>query len=116
MVDNESCEQICCPNLNCSHCSTLKLCTVKFVEVVDINQVCHQKENNPPESYSQIIGSGMPHLSSLFLEKKDRYSLIKKSVYSRMKKITYFFKENILHPYINMQERKPDLSLRKKLH
>ena len=85
--------------------------TVWFMEIVDFNQICIKKKNNPPDSYDHIIAPGMPHLSGLFLEKNDRFSLIKKSVYSRTKKVTYFFKESILYPYISMQQGKHGLKL-----
>lgn len=85
--------------------------TVWFVEVVDINWICHEKENTLPDSYGHIIAPGFPHLSSLLLEKNNRYSLMKKSVYSRTKKVKKFFKESIMHPYLNMQQVKCGLGL-----
>ena len=60
--------------------------TVWFMEIVDFNQICIKKKNNPPDSYDHIIAPGMPHLSGLFLEKNDRFSLIRNQCTAEQKK------------------------------
>ena len=51
------------------------------------------------------------HLSGYFLEKDERLTTEKKKGYYLSKKVTYFFRENLLYPYVNMKEGKRGLTL-----
>ena len=75
--------------------------TVWFIRVVEVNRV---RETMEVDSYGHQIPAGMVHLSGHFLERDDRYSSKKATVFSISRETTYFYKESILYPFVNIQE------------
>ena len=82
--------------------------TFWLIKVVEVNRVCHTKEI---DSYQHEIAPGMVHLRGHFLERDEKHSNTKTYVYNLSKDITYFFKESILYPYVNIEEENNRLSL-----
>ena len=81
-----------------------------FMEVQEVNRVAFSKEDRK-DSYGLSVQEGLKHISGLFLEKVDLYSNMKKTVYKRSKKLSYFHKDSIMYPYVNMVEGKHGLTL-----
>ena len=76
--------------------------TVWLIKVVEVNQ---RLEEKCVDDYGHEIGSNMVHLSGHFLEQSEKRSTTKRSVYKESTKISFFYKESILYPYVNMQEQ-----------
>ena len=74
-----------------------------LMEVVEVN-LCKLEEEECTGDYGRVLPKGLQHLSGHFLRKNEKYSSTKKTVYSKSTKITYFFIESILFPYVNMVE------------
>ena len=83
--------------------------TVWLIKVVEVNRVDLEKESQ--DSYQHKIAPGVMHLSGHFLEKSDKASTMKVTVYKLSQNITYFFKESIVFPYVNIYEGKRGLTL-----
>ena len=81
-----------------------------FMEVVEVNR-CVMEEDKLIDDSGRVVPKGLQHLSGHFFEKNDKYSNMKKYVYNKSKKITYFFRESIMYPYVNMVEEKHGYSL-----
>ena len=60
---------------------------------------------------NRIDEKGQVHLAGHFLEKNDRRTTAKKMVFDLSKKLSFFFKESILYPYVNIEEGKSGLAL-----
>ena len=56
--------------------------------------------------YWHGIEPGMIHHVGHFYEKEEKYSSKKQIGFELSKKCTYFYKENILYPFVNIQEGK----------
>ena len=81
--------------------------TVWFIRVVDI-KCCSKKPST--DDYGHIIPPGMNFLQGNFLERvssSKSYILFKCS-----KKITYFYQETILFPFVEMEETNKDFILK----
>ena len=65
------------------------------------------------DDYQQEIFPGMVYNVGHFFEKNEKCSTYKKTVYHLAEKFTFFYKENILYPYVNLQDDKtgPFLSM-----
>ena len=72
-----------------------------FIQVLEVNRVCEAVQ---VDDYGLKIPAGMVHHSGHFLERDDRYSSVKATVFKLSKKVTYFYKENILYPFLNIQQ------------
>ena len=46
------------------------------------------------------------HLEGHFLEKDERFTTSKKLAFKLSKKVTYFYKESIVYPYVNIDKGK----------
>ena len=74
-----------------------------------MNQV---REAEQVDDYELKIPAGMVYHSGHFLERDDRYSSVKATVFNLSKKVTYFYKESILYPFLNIEkDSKERLSL-----
>lgn len=81
---------------------------VWFIQVIEINRVC---TTTVTDNYNHEIPRGMVHLTGNFLERDDKHSTSKATAYTLLKQVTFFYKENILYPYVNIQEKNNRLSL-----
>ena len=68
-------------------------------------------EEDSYDSFGIKVPKKIIHLAGHFLEKNERLTTEKKKGYDLSKKVTYFFRENILYPRVNIQEGKRGLTL-----
>ena len=83
--------------------------TVWIIKVAEVNRIRLQELST--DSYHHEIAAGIIHLSGHFLEKVEKRSSIKSNVFKLSEGITYFFKESIVYPYVNVEERENELTL-----
>ena len=83
--------------------------TVWLIKVNEINRIDHQ--NVSVDSFGFKVAANVMHLSGNFLEKDEKKSTKTENVYNLSKKDTFFFKESIVYPYVNIRECKKGLSL-----
>lgn len=83
--------------------------TVWFIKVKEVNRIDH--DNISVDSFGFKIAPSIMHLSGYFLEKDEKKTTRKENVYKLSKKETYFFKESIVYPYVNILEEKKGLTL-----
>ena len=82
--------------------------TFWLIKVARVNQVHTTTE---VDSYQHEIAPGMVHLSGHFLERDEKLSTVKSYVFNQSKDITFFYKESILYPYVNVKEKNNKLIL-----
>lgn len=83
--------------------------TVWFIKVIEAD--C-ESATDEEDDYGNIIPKGATYFKGNFLERVNE--TIKLEVYKLSKKTTYFYKENILYPYVNFNETKKGLTLNKR--
>ena len=79
--------------------------------IVKVSEVNRLTMEECIDDFGQHIGPKMMHLAGHFLEKEEKLSTKRKVGYCLSNKITYFYKESVLYPYINIVEEKRGLSL-----
>ena len=84
--------------------------TIWFLKFVETNKMSVEKV---VDDYQHEIFPGMVYNVGHFFEKNEKCSTYKKTVYHLAEKFTFFYKENILYPYVNLQDGKtgPFLSM-----
>lgn len=82
---------------------------VWFIEVEEVNRVVVVEKSI--DDYQHEIAAGIKHNVGYFLERDARLSNLKATYFKRSSKKTYFFKESILYPCVNILETKKGLSL-----
>ena len=80
-----------------------------IIKVTKVNRI--DTDNESVDSYGFKIAPKVMHLEGNFLEKNERLTTSKKIGYDLSKKVTFFFKESILYPYVNITEGKRGLFL-----
>ena len=75
-----------------------------LIKVTEVNRI--DFENESVDSFGRKIAPKVMHLAGHFLERNQRISTSKNMGYNLSKNVTYFFKESILYPYVNVQEGK----------
>ena len=80
-----------------------------IIKVTEVNRV--DLVNPSVDSFGFQIQPKQLHLAGHFLEKNEQRTTMKKMGFDLSKKISFFFKESILYPYVNINEEKRGLSL-----
>ena len=80
-----------------------------IIKVQEVNRIDMDEES--VDSFGSKIPPKMMHLAGYFLEKKTRYTTGKKMAFDLSSKVTYFHKDVILYPYVNIKEGKRCLEL-----
>ena len=83
--------------------------TVWITKVIEVNRV--DPVNESVDSYKHIVAPAIIHLAGHFLAKNEKTSTLKSTMFKLSTDITYFFKESIVFPYVNIQEGKKGLTL-----
>ena len=81
--------------------------TIWFIQVTETNCI---SDKNEKDSYDHIIPPGSNFMKGHFLERL--YETKSSTIYKlKAKKVTYFYKETVIFPYVNVKESKKGLEV-----
>lgn len=109
VIDNDEVNDFIVPGTYVALRATDIQMPVWFVKVTEVD--CINLQESVTDDYGNHIPKGMKFISGIFLEKDSRMSSFKDLVFFPEKKVTFFYKESVVYPFVNIREEKKGLSL-----